>query len=87
MMLSNSEQNYLISFILITYNRINDLIECVNLIKAQTYKRIEIILVDNASSDGTSDRIANEYPEIELIHSDVNLGVPGARNLAIEIYY
>jgi len=77
------EKNYLISLILITYNRINVLIDCIDAINTQTYQSLEIILVDNSSSDGTSEIINNKYPDIKLIQAEKNLGVPGARNLAI----
>ncbi|HDP98012.1 MAG TPA: glycosyltransferase family 2 protein [bacterium] len=82
-MVKEQQKKYLISFILISYNRIEVLLECIASIKGQTYSDIEIVLVDNASSDGTAATIRRSHPDIRLICSEVNLGVPGARNLAI----
>lgn len=42
-----------------------------------------IILVDNASSDGTADAVAAAFPSVELIRSPENLGAV-ARNIAVE---
>lgn len=42
----------------------------------------EVILVDNASSDGSADMVASEFPAVELIRSDTNLGFAAANNRA-----
>ena len=41
-----------------------------------------VVVVDNASRDGTADTIADRYPEVELIRSKQNLGYAGGNNLA-----
>jgi GT2 family glycosyltransferase len=43
----------------------------------------EVIAVDNASTDGTAEMIAERYPEVELIRSPTNLGFARGNNLAI----
>ncbi|MEX2425857.1 MAG: glycosyltransferase family 2 protein, partial [Thermomicrobiaceae bacterium] len=45
---------------------------------------VEIIVVDNASSDGTQDTVRNNYPEITLLAQEHNLGFAAANNLGIE---
>jgi GT2 family glycosyltransferase len=40
-------------------------------------------VVDNASRDGTVEMVRNEFPEVELVVSDRNLGFSAANNLAI----
>jgi glycosyltransferase involved in cell wall biosynthesis len=42
-----------ISVIIVTYNRMNDLLFCIKSIFDSTFKDIEIIIVDNASTDNT----------------------------------
>lgn len=37
--------------------------------------RLEIILVDNASVDGTKEMVASEFPEVKLIVNDTNVGI------------
>lgn len=41
--------------IIVTYNRIKLLKECLNAVLSQTYKVHKIVLIDNASMDGTAD--------------------------------
>ncbi|MEM3555027.1 MAG: glycosyltransferase family 2 protein, partial [Candidatus Micrarchaeaceae archaeon] len=43
----------------------------------------EIILVDNASTDGSADRLAQRYPEVHLVRSPRNCGIAGGNNLGI----
>lgn len=45
----------------------------------------EVIVVDNASIDGTCEAIASTYPHVHLIRSSHNLGFCGANNLGFEI--
>ncbi len=42
----------------------------------------EIIVVDNASRDGSADMLAQEFPHIKLIRGESNLGFANANNLA-----
>jgi N-acetylglucosaminyl-diphospho-decaprenol L-rhamnosyltransferase len=42
---------------------------------------MKVIVVDNASADGTAEMVRGEYPEVELIASDTNLGFAAATNL------
>ena len=42
----------------------------------------EIVLVDNASHDGTADLVARQHPEVRLVRSPVNLGFAAGNNLA-----
>ncbi len=43
---------------------------------------VEVVLVDNASHDGSADAIAAQFPELALIRSNRNLGFAGGVNLA-----
>ncbi len=43
----------------------------------------EVIIVDNASTDGTPERLGANYPHVHLIRSDRNIGFTRATNLAI----
>ena len=77
----------LISIIVPVYNTKAYLESCVRSILAQTYKNIEIILVDDGSSDGSGklcDRIAKEDSKIQVIHKE-NGGPSSARNTGLGV--
>jgi len=44
----------------------------------------EVIVVDNASDDGSADMVRERHPQVALIANDENLGYAGANNQAIE---
>ena len=52
-------QNILVSILIATYNHKNYILECLNSIKSQTYKNLEIIISDDCSEDGTQQIIKN----------------------------
>ena len=70
------------SIIIVNYNGRFHLPACLDSLLQQEGEGTEIILVDNASSDGSADLIENNYPQAHLIRSRKNLGFSGANNLA-----
>lgn len=75
----------LISVIVPVYNVKDYLPRCVDTLRKQTYGRLEILLVDDGSTDGTSelcDRFADEDARIRVFHKP-NGGTSTARNLGI----
>jgi GT2 family glycosyltransferase len=47
--------------------------------------QFEVVVVDNASSDGSADHIRNVYPQVQLIHNEQNVGFSKANNQAIAV--
>jgi hypothetical protein len=43
-----------------------------------------VLVVDNASSDGSAEAVAAEYPDVHLLRSPVNRGAAGGRNLGVD---
>lgn len=79
--------NSLISIIVPCYNVEEYLHKCVESLTAQTYKNIEIILVDDGSPDSSGaicDEYARKDKRIKVIHKE-NGGLSDARNVAIDI--
>jgi len=70
----------LFSVIIPHWNGIRFLADCLNSLKAQTYPTIEVILVDNASSDGSQALMKADYPWVCLIELPTNTGFTGACN-------
>ena len=74
--------NYLVSVIVPIYNVQNYLQKCIDSIKAQTYKNLEIILVDDGSPDGCGEiceRNKKLDSRIKVVHKE-NGGLSDARN-------
>ena len=70
---------------IVGYNSLNFLKECLGSIsKNPPSLNYEIIVVDNASTDGTVDFLKNNYPEIKLILNTTNIGFAAANNQAIK---
>lgn len=76
----------LISVIVPIYNIVEWLPRCVNSIRRQTYRNLEIILVDDGSTDNSgamAEKFALEDKRVRVFHKE-NGGVSSARNLGIE---
>lgn len=74
-----------ISVIVPVYNSIDCLEKCVHSICTQTYTELEILLIDDGSTDGTGglcDRIAAKDQRIRVLHKE-NGGASSARNAGI----
>jgi hypothetical protein len=72
-----------ISVVILTRDRNDDLVEAIDSVLTQTGVSFEVVLVDNASSDGTSELVEHKYPQIRCIRVPYNLGVIGGRNLGM----
>lgn len=71
-----------LSIVIVNWNSTAYLLKCMESIHAQTHEtEFEIIVVDNASTDGDVQIIKERYSDIALIESPVNLGFAGANNL------
>lgn len=77
-----------VSIIIPVYNAEKYLIECLGNVVHQTLHDIEIILINDASTDGSlaiMRECEKQFPDkVKVIDSPVNLGAGGARNLGIE---
>jgi len=74
-----------ISIIIVNYNTKNILKDCLENLKASKAdfgEDLEIIVVDNASSDGSATLVKESYPDVILIESENN-GIAAAHNLAL----
>lgn len=73
-----------ISVIIVTWNAKKYVRECLHSLRSQSAKLgAEVIVVDNASSDGTPDVVREEFPEVKLIETGANLGFAKGNNVGI----
>lgn len=71
-----------VSIIIVNYNTKVLILQCIeSIIKYTVGLTYEIIVVDNASSDGSQQAIRTQYPMVRLIDSALNLGFGKANNL------
>jgi GT2 family glycosyltransferase len=73
-----------LSVIIVSWNAKDCLIGCLrSLLPELSFCRSEIIVVDNASTDGTAREIAEHFPQTIIIQNEHNIGFARANNLAI----
>lgn len=76
----------LVTVVIPVYNVEKYLKECVDSVLQQTYKELEIILIDDGSTDNSSilcDEYAEQYSAIRVLHKN-NAGLSSARNVGIK---
>jgi GT2 family glycosyltransferase len=78
-----SEPSPLVSVVIVNYRRPDDTIECITALREIDWPRaaLEIVVVDNASGDGSAARIRAHDPEIVVIEAPDNIGFAGGCNL------
>jgi len=62
------------------WNGAHHLPVCLDALRAQTYPHLEVILVDNGSTDDSQALVMELYPEVRLLALDRNLGLTGGNN-------
>lgn len=68
---------------IVSFNGKAFLQRCLDSVLCQTYRPMEVHLLDNASEDGTVDFVSKNFPTVKVISSRVNLGFGGGHNLII----
>jgi len=76
-------ENPLVSVIVLNYNAGKLLLNCIESIKKSAYKNLEIIVVDNISTDKSQKVCKEKYPDIKLIQNDENFGYCEGNNIGI----
>ncbi len=72
-----------LSIIIVSWN-VRELLEnCLRTVLAEQQLRLQIIVVDSASSDGSPEMIAEKFPQVELVACSENVGFPKGNNLGL----
>src|SRR5687768_4637344 len=85
---SGTSNHPLVSIIVVNYNGGEKLLRCLKSLLAASYPARELIIVNNASSDGSDIALkdaAINHPDLNVIWSKQNLGYAGGVNLALEV--
>jgi len=73
-----------VSIIIVSWNAKKYLLNCLNsLLETSCRYNSEIIVVDNASTDGSCDAVLSQFPQVKLIKNKENLGFSKANNIGI----
>lgn len=75
----------LMSVLIVTWNRREDVLETVRAVYEQSYKNFEIVVVDNGSVDGTVNALRLTYPAVKIVELDRNIGISAGRNAGIKV--
>lgn len=80
-----NEKQPLVSVVIVTWNRRDDVLETVQSVYEQGYANVEIIVVDNASRDDTVAALGHAYPDVRVIALERNIGAAAGRNAGIAV--
>ena len=73
-----------LSILIVTWNSWGDLKRLLESIRSSGSRYAEILVFDNGSVDGTPERVQQQFPEVRLERSAVNLGLPPAVNRGLQ---
>lgn len=74
----------LVSVIVVNFNGRKWLKGCLDSLQKQRQSQIEVIIVDNGSSDGSQQLISQKYPQVKLVSLKTNLGFVAANNIGLD---
>jgi len=75
-----------VSIVIVSFNTREVLRECLQSVERESAGlRVEALVVDNNSSDGSPEMIERDFPWVRLFQSKVNLGFASANNVALEV--
>jgi len=61
-----------VSVTIASYNNRAIIGECIASVLGQTHREVEVVLVDNASTDGTAAFVSDNYPSVRVLHNEDN---------------
>jgi GT2 family glycosyltransferase len=75
----------LVSITIVTYNSARFIVRCVDSVLAQSHLNIELIIIDNASTDDTRQALRPYTDKCRIVFNDENVGFAAAQNQAIRM--
>ena len=82
--MSQNQDNLKITIVILNWNGYEDTSECIISLQKITYDNYQIVVVDNGSDVEDINRLKNNFPNVKILRSDVNLGFTGGNNLGIK---
>jgi GT2 family glycosyltransferase/glycosyltransferase involved in cell wall biosynthesis len=78
-----SPERPLVSIVIVTHNGLPLLAECLPSITAQTYRPVDVILVDDRSTDGTVEWVRDYFPEVTVVSQSGGPNFAAGNNLGV----
>lgn len=78
-------ENPLIYVVMLTYNNVQDTFESLKSIGQQTYQNLRVLVVDNGSKDNTPALVREKFPDVQVVETGQNLGVPWGYNIGFSL--
>lgn len=79
------QDNPCISVIIVNWNGLALLEECLGSLEGQTFRDFETILVDNGSSDGSAEWVRSHYPNVRVLKLNSNTGFSAGNNTGLKL--
>ena len=80
---TNAGSAPLVCLVIPCHNGVEDTLECLASVARMDYSRMEAIVIDDGSTDGTADLVAASYPSVTVLRGDGSLWWSGVANLGI----
>lgn len=78
---SSAQYQFDVSIVIVSFNTCDVLRECLQTVYREAGSlRVQVIVVDNASTDGSPAMVEREFPDVLLVRSEINLGFGPANN-------
>jgi len=74
----------LVSIIILNFNAGKLLLNCIESLTKLAYQNIELIIVDNVSTDNSQNQSKEKFPQVKLIQNEKNSGYCGGNNVGIK---
>ena len=75
----------LVSVTVVTYNSGRFIRRCLESVLEQNHSKVEVIVIDNASTDGTADILEQFADKCRILYNQENIGFAAAQNQAIAL--
>lgn len=72
-----------VTTVILNWNNYSDTRDCIDSLQNISYDQMDIVLVDNGSTDGSGERLKSEYPEVNTVLLDENTGFGGGNIVGI----
>jgi GT2 family glycosyltransferase len=82
-----NNKNPLVSIIIVNWNGLSQMKDCLESLSKISYKNYEVIVSDNGSTDGSLqylDKVRNKFPKLVVVENGKNLGYAGGNNMGYE---